>query len=95
MVLNAITKKNALDDVFWMALYNMSIHSHANDTERFYDVLLPFLTGKPLEASLVEAEKIALLFQDALKSEDDNEQKVIEIKHRYKVLYVLIKRRAA
>ena len=26
------------------------------DTSKFYDVLIPFLTGKPLEASLVEAE---------------------------------------
>jgi hypothetical protein len=80
MVLNGVTKKNALDDVFWMALYNMSIHSHSNDTEKFYDVLLPFLTGKPLEASLVDAEKVALLAQEDPSSEN-NEQNVIEIQH--------------
>ena len=48
-------KKNALDDVFWAALYNMTLNPHDGDTEKFYDVLLPFLTGKPLEASLLEA----------------------------------------
>jgi hypothetical protein len=59
MVLNEVPKKNILDDVFWMALYNMAIHNHEGDTDRFYDVLIPFLTGKPLEASLVEAENAA------------------------------------
>lgn len=59
MVLNDVPKKNVLDDVFWMALYNMAIHYHAGDTDKFYDVLIPFLTGKPLEASLVEAENAA------------------------------------
>eukprot|EP01038_Epipyxis_sp_PR26KG_P004031 gene4031-5768_t len=62
MVLNGISKKNATDDVFWMALYNMAIHVHRGDTDRFYDVLIPFLTGKPLEASLVEAETADLSF---------------------------------
>jgi hypothetical protein len=60
MVLNDVAKKNALDDVFWVALYNMAINSHGGDTEKFYDVLIPFLTGKPLEVSLVEAETAAL-----------------------------------
>lgn len=59
MVLNEVPKKNVLDDVFWMALYNMAIHHHDGDTDKFYDVLIPFLTGKPLEASLVEAENAA------------------------------------
>lgn len=59
MVLNDVAKKNVLDDVFWMALYNMAIHHHEFDTDKFYDVLIPFLTGKPLEASLVEAENAA------------------------------------
>jgi hypothetical protein len=57
MVLENISKKNVLDDVFWMASYNMAVNVHPGDTSRFYDVLLPFLTGKPLEASLVESEK--------------------------------------
>eukprot|EP01033_Poteriospumella_lacustris_P010457 gene10460-7435_t len=56
MVLNSIPKKNILDDVFWMAVYNMAIRTHVGDTKRFYDILLPFLTGHPLEASLVDAE---------------------------------------
>lgn len=59
MVLSDVPKKNVLDDVFWMALYNMAIHYHEGDTDKFYDVLIPFLTGKPLEASLVEAENAA------------------------------------
>jgi len=63
LVLNDIPKKNALDNVFWMAVYNLSIHRHPNDLNKFYDVLLPFLTGKPLETSLVEAQ---------LQEENDN-----------------------
>lgn len=57
MVLNDVPKKNVLDDVFWMALYNMAINIHQGDTVKFYDVLVPFLTGKPLEVSLVESER--------------------------------------
>ena len=60
MVLNGISKKNVLDDVFWLAVYNLKIHRHVGDTEKFYDVLLPFLTGKPLEVSLLDAETAAL-----------------------------------
>lgn len=60
MVLNDIPKKNCLDDVFWMAMYNMTIHSHLGDMVKFYDILLPFLTGKSLETSLVEAEELSL-----------------------------------
>ena len=37
----------ALDDVWWMAVYNLSITSADADTQRFYDILLPFLTGTP------------------------------------------------
>lgn len=59
MVLTPVAKKNALDDVFWMALYNLCITSRKGDVDKFYDVLLPFLTGKPLEASLVDAEQAA------------------------------------
>lgn len=59
MVFNDVSKKNVLDDVFWMALYNMQIHEHKGDMAKLYDVLLPFLTGKPLESHLVEAEKFA------------------------------------
>jgi hypothetical protein len=53
-----------LDDVFWMSLYNMAINVHDNDTARFYDVLIPFLTGKPLEASLVEVEKACMEYEE-------------------------------
>lgn len=60
MVLKDVPKKNVYDDVFWMAVYNMAIYTHQGDTVKFYDVLIPFLTGKPLEASLVEAETSAL-----------------------------------
>lgn len=59
LILNNVPKKNCLDDVFWMALYNMSIHNHQGDTRKFYDILLPFLTGQPLESSLVEVETLA------------------------------------
>ncbi|KAH8067982.1 hypothetical protein JL721_7202 [Aureococcus anophagefferens] len=51
LVLANVPKKNALDDVFWAAAYNLAVHAHDGDTRRFYDVLLPFLTGKTLEAS--------------------------------------------
>ena len=66
MVLREVPKKNVLDDVFWSALYNLSIHSHDGDMNKFYDVLIPFLTGKPLEISLVEAEAAATKLVDAL-----------------------------
>ena len=59
MVLAGIPKKNMLDDVFWLALYNLSLHSEEGDTDKFYDTLLPFITGKPLESSLVDAENAA------------------------------------
>ena len=32
----------------------------AGDLKKFYDLLLPFLTGKPLDQSLIEAEAVAL-----------------------------------
>jgi hypothetical protein len=59
LVLSNITNKNAIDNVFWMALYSMAISTTIGDMKRFYDVILPFLTNKPLELSLVEAEKSA------------------------------------
>jgi hypothetical protein len=68
LVLNDIPKKNALDDVFWVAVYNLCIHQHPGDMDAFYDILLPFLTGKPLENSLVEAETAAV--SAAAESED-------------------------
>ena len=60
LVLSDVSKKNLYDDVFWLAFYNMAIHSHGGDIVKLYDVLIPFLSGKPLEASLVEAEESAL-----------------------------------
>lgn len=60
MVLNDVSKKNVLDDVFWLALYNLKVHSHKGDLHKFYEVLLPFLTGKPLGTTLLEAERAAL-----------------------------------
>lgn len=65
LVLNGIPKKNALDDVFWVAVYNLAVNSHQGDTIKFYDVLLPFLTGKPLEESLVDAENAALAQEES------------------------------
>ncbi|CAM6002123.1 unnamed protein product [Sphagnum balticum] len=59
LVLNAISSKNVVDDVFWLAVYNMAIHNHPGDVDRFYDILIPFLTDKPLESTLVEAEVAA------------------------------------
>ena len=64
LVLSGIHKKNALDDVFWMAVYNLCLNDMAGDMDRFYDVLLPFVTGKPLEASLIESEQAAHCFTD-------------------------------
>jgi len=56
MVLDNVSKKNALDNVFWMAVYHLTFSGNPRDINRFYNILLPFLTGKPLETSLVEAE---------------------------------------
>jgi hypothetical protein len=57
MVLDFVPKNNALDDVFWMALFNMSIKRNSGDCKKFYDVLIPFLIGKPLEEAIISAEK--------------------------------------
>lgn len=71
LVLSNIPKKNALDNVFWMAVYNLSVSSGKNDLMRFYDVLIPFLTGKPLETSLWESEEAALQLEDDAILEKD------------------------
>ena len=55
IVFPSIPKKSALDDVFWMAVYNALINGNFTH-HHFYEVLLPFCTGKPLESSLVEME---------------------------------------
>ena len=55
MVLDNVPESQALDDVFWMAVYNLTLTSDPADTDRFYDILLPFLTGRSVEESLVEA----------------------------------------
>ena len=34
LVLHAVPKKNALDDVFWLAVYNMTLKGHEGDTRR-------------------------------------------------------------
>jgi len=60
LVLNDVLAKNALDDVFWMALYNIVVNPSPGDTAKFYTILLPFLTGKPLEESLAEAETASI-----------------------------------
>jgi hypothetical protein len=64
LVLNRIEKKVALDDVFWAATFNLTARGQnadvTGDLKRFYDLLLPFLTSKPLEQSLIEAEEISL-----------------------------------
>jgi hypothetical protein len=59
MVLDNVPETQALDDVFWMAVYSLTMSSTANDTARFYNILLPFLTGRSLEESLVEAHTAA------------------------------------
>ena len=56
MVLPGIPKKNVMDDVFWMGVYNLILSERDGDMDRFYSILLPFLTGKPLEVSLLESE---------------------------------------
>ena len=55
MVLDDVPKKNALDDVFWMAVFNCCLKKSRGDTDKFYDVLLPFLAGRPLEEAIVKA----------------------------------------
>ena len=60
LVISNVSKKNALDDVFWLGVYSMAMKSQKGDMNRFYDVLIPFLTGKPLESTLVEAEQAAM-----------------------------------
>jgi len=71
MVLDNIPKKNIADDVFWMALYRMCINVNRGDMDRFYDILIPFLTGKPLEESLCDAERSALNNLSDVKEDSD------------------------
>lgn len=42
------------------------------DSSRFYDLLLPFLTGKPLEQSLIEVEVIALAREVAASGHEED-----------------------
>ena len=57
MVVHDVDKKLATDDVFYAALFNLTCRNMGKDTtgdmRRFYDVLIPFVTGKPLEQTLV------------------------------------------
>jgi len=63
LVVPGIEKKMATDDVFWAAVFNLTSRSMGKETtgdmHRFYDLLLPFITGKPLEQTLVEVELAA------------------------------------
>ena len=77
MVLDNIPKKNVYDDVFWLTLYNMSITMRTGDMDRFYSILLPFLTGKPLEMSLVEAEQTAAAGNSSEEESDAGPASVI------------------
>jgi len=54
-----------------MAVYSLVVRPREGDTNRFYDVLLPFLTGKPLESSLWEAEEAAARFEGGSGSSGD------------------------
>jgi thiol-disulfide isomerase/thioredoxin len=60
LVVGDIDKKSMLCDVFWSALYNLTARSAAKDTtgdmKRFYELLIPFITGKPLEQTLIDVE---------------------------------------
>ena len=46
LVFDNIPKQQALCEVFLSSLYNLTIHNHKFDTDKFYDILIPFLTGK-------------------------------------------------
>lgn len=63
LVIPDLDKKLALDDVFWAALFNLTTRcltkDSTGDMARFYDLLVPFLTGKPLEQTLVDTEASA------------------------------------
>ena len=64
LVLNQIDKKSVTCDVFWSAVFNLTARCCGGsgtdgDLEKFYGILLPFVTQKPLEQSLVEVEVLA------------------------------------
>eukprot|EP00808_Paulinella_micropora_P023950 g6088.t1 len=59
LVVSSVPKNNALDDVFWMAVYSLAIKAGAHDLDRFYQILIPFLAGKSLEEVLIAAETAA------------------------------------
>lgn len=79
LVLKAVPTKNVLDDVFWMAVYNLKIHCHIGDMAKFYDVLLPFLANEPLEQILLAAETAALEYEQAqLSSQTGDSTEALE-----------------
>jgi len=46
--------KRIYDDAFWAFLFKLVVYQAKQNTpDKIYDYLLPFLTGKPLEESLV------------------------------------------
>ena len=51
-----IPKQQAMCEVFLSSLYNLTIHKHESDTDKFYDILILFLT-QAIESSLVEIEE--------------------------------------
>eukprot|EP01083_Nonionella_stella_P030773 84290_1 len=57
IVIDDIAPDRILDDAWWAMVFKLIVYkSKLNGPERLYDYLLPFLTKKPLEASIFETD---------------------------------------
>jgi hypothetical protein len=57
MALDNISPVRVLDDAFWAFLFKLVVYpAKQNTPDKIYDLLLPFLVDKPLEAALVETK---------------------------------------
>ena len=66
LVLDGVPRRNVLDSTFWTALYlfggNLRPQQVPDSTAlrlQLYEILVPFLTGKPLDESLLDAADVA------------------------------------
>eukprot|EP01087_Luapelamoeba_hula_P004848 TRINITY_DN1482_c0_g1_i1.p1 TRINITY_DN1482_c0_g1~~TRINITY_DN1482_c0_g1_i1.p1 ORF type:complete len:4317 (-),score=602.49 TRINITY_DN1482_c0_g1_i1:51-13001(-) len=57
MALDNVSPHRVYDDAFWAMLFKLIVYpSDFNTPDKIYDLLLPFLVEKPLEAALVETQ---------------------------------------
>ena len=63
-----------------------------NDTDKFYDVLLPFLTGKPLESSLAEEEERISKHEESTDWRSPQKARTASLRALLEALHFLLRR---